>query len=106
MSLVRPTLMSDVLKLKQKFIHKYRSRTIVFYISVVNKQMKTEDMTFELINSWNIHSKNAIAKFNEFLKEYDVLNKFVVKMFWIWDENHRLQALRFVIDKHHSGEAT
>ena len=28
------------------------------------------------------------------------------KIFWVWDGNHRLQAWRSVIDKHHSGEAT
>ena len=27
-------------------------------------------------------------------------------MFRVWDGNHRLQAWRFIIDKHHSGEAT
>jgi len=41
-----------------------------------------------------------------FLKEDDVLNKFVGKMFWVWDGNHRLQAWSFIIDKHHSEEET
>ena len=41
---------------------------------------------------WNIHWKNASAKFDEFLKENDVLSKFVDKMFWVWHENHRLQV--------------
>jgi hypothetical protein len=106
MPLVRPTLLSNVLKLEQGFIHGYRSGSVVFYISVVNNEMKTEDVTFELLNSWNVHWKNASAKFDEFLKEHDVLNKFVGKMFWVWHENHRLQAWRSVIDKHHSGEST
>lgn len=92
MPLVRPTLMSNVLKLKQRFIHGYRFGSAVFYVSVVNNLMKTEDLTPEMTVSWNIHWKNASAKFDEFLKENDVLSKFVDKMFWVWDENHRLQV--------------
>lgn len=34
--LVRPTLMSHVLKLEHGFIHRYRSRVAVFYVSVIN----------------------------------------------------------------------
>lgn len=49
----------------------------------------------------NIYWKYASAKFDEFINEDDVFNKFVGKMFWVWDENHRLQAWRFFIDKHH-----
>ena len=106
MPLVRPTLFSDVLKLKEGFIHRYRSGSAIFYISVVNNEIETEDVTSELMNSWNIYWKNASAKFDEFLKENDVHNKFVGKTFWVWDENHGLQLWRSVIDKHHSGEAT
>ena len=54
--------------------------------------METKNVTSELTNYWNIHWKNASAKFDESLKEDDVLNKFVGKMFWVWDGNHHLQA--------------
>ena len=50
MPLVRPTLLSDVLKLEQGFIHGYRSGSAVFYISVVNNEMETADVTCELMN--------------------------------------------------------
>ena len=83
MPLVRPTFLSDVLKLEQVFIYGYRSGSAVFYISVVNNEMETADVTFKLLYSWNIHWKNASAKFDEFLKEDDVLNQFVGKMFWV-----------------------
>ena len=106
MPLVRPTLLSDVLKLEQGFIHGYRSGSAVFYISDVNNEMEIEDVTSELMNSWNVHRENASAKFDEFLKEDDVLKKIVDKIFWVWDENHRLQAWRSVIDEHHSREAS
>jgi hypothetical protein len=52
--------------------------------------METEDVTSEMTNSWNIHWKNASAKFDKFFKEDDILCKFVGKMFWVWDGNHRL----------------
>ena len=55
MPLVMPTLFPDVLDLEQWYIHEYRSRSAVFYISVVNNEMKTEDVTFELMNSWNVY---------------------------------------------------
>ena len=48
--------------------------------------------------------KMQVQNSMSFLKENDVLNKFVGKMFWVWDGNHRLQAWRSVIDKHHFGE--
>ena len=51
MLLVRPTLSSDVLKLEQGFIHGYRSRSAVFYISAVDNEIETADVTFELMNS-------------------------------------------------------
>ena len=81
MPLVRPTLLSDVLKLEQGFIHGYRSRSAVFYISAVNNEMETEDVTSELMNSWNVLWKNASAKIDEFLKEDDIFKKFVARCF-------------------------
>ena len=92
MSLVRPTLMSDVLKLDQGFICGFKTVNAVFYVLVVNNLMKTKDVTSKMTNFWNIYWKNASAKFDEFLKNDDVLCKFVGKMFWIWDGNHRLQT--------------
>ena len=105
MPLVRPTLMSDVLKLEQGFIHGYRSGSAVFYVSVVNNHMESADVTSELMESWSTHWRNASAEFDDYLKNNDVLNKFVGKMFWVWDGNHRLQAWRSVIDKVHPGDA-
>ena len=81
MPLVQPTFLSDVLKLEQEFIHGYRSGSAVFHISAVNNEMETEDVSSELMNYWNVHRKNASTKFDEFLMEDDVLNKFVCKMF-------------------------
>ena len=81
-----------ILQPEHGFIHGYRSGSAVFYILVVNNEMETEDVTPELMNSWNLHCKNTSEKFDEFLKKDDVLNKFVGKIFWVWDGNHRLQA--------------
>ena len=47
--------MSDVVKFEQGFTHGYRSGSAVFYISIVNNKKETEDVTSELINSWNLH---------------------------------------------------
>ena len=92
MFLVRPTLLLDVLKLEEGFIHGCRSGSVVFHITVVNNEMETEDVISELMNSWNVRWKIGSAKFDKFIKEDDVLYKFVDEMFWVWDENHRLQA--------------
>ena len=61
----------------------------------MNNEMKIENVTSKLMNSWNVHWKNVSAKFDEFLKG---LNKFVGKMFWVWDGNRRLQAWRLLIN--------
>lgn len=33
-----------------------------------------------------------MTNFNEYLNVDDILNKFVDKVFWIWDENYFLQV--------------
>ena len=55
MPLVRPTLLSDVFKLEQGFIHGYKFGSVVFYILIVNNEMEPEDIISELMNSWNVH---------------------------------------------------
>jgi hypothetical protein len=73
--------MSDILKLEHGFIHDYRSDSAVFNILVVDNQIETKDVTSEVVNSWNIHWENASAKVDQFLKDNELLQKFVNKMF-------------------------
>jgi hypothetical protein len=105
MPLVRPTLISDVQKLEQGFLHGYRAGSAVFYVSLTINHMAPQDVTSELFDSWSIHWKKSSEQFDEFLKQDEHLKCFVGKMFWVWDGNHRLQAWKSVIDKIHSNES-
>ena len=69
MFLVRPTLLSYVLKLEEGFIHGCRSGSVVFHISVVNNEIETEDVISELMNSWNVHWKMEVQNLMSFLKK-------------------------------------
>lgn len=49
--------------------------------SILNNQIETKYVTLELINYQNIEQKNSSTKFDDFLKEDNVHNQFVGKIF-------------------------
>ena len=59
-------------------------------ISVVNNHLKIKDVLSEYIYFWNIYCKNVSIKFDEYLEEKNVLNKFVGRIFWVWNRNYHL----------------
>lgn len=50
MPLVRPTLIFNILKLEQGFVHRYTIGCAVFYVLLTNNYMKTQDVASELID--------------------------------------------------------
>ena len=59
MRLFQHTLISNILKLMQIVFHGYGGRSMVFYVSLINNHMNTQDVSFELFDYWNIHWKNS-----------------------------------------------
>ena len=92
MSLVWLSLISDVLELKQGFVHEYRVGNAIFNVSLTKNHMKTHDVTSELFESWNVHWKKSKEQFDEYLNQDEHLKCSIGKMSWIRDENHCLQA--------------
>lgn len=55
MPLLQPTLMSNVLKLEQKFIIGYKYEDTGFYVLVINNHMVFDEVTSKLIDLWSTH---------------------------------------------------
>lgn len=102
MSLVRPSLLTDVAKLEADFLHGYREGDRVFYVSTMNADGMSMDVTDDIKASWDPLWIAENESFETFLLSDPKLVKFSKKMFFVWDGNHRLQAWSKVILEKHS----
>ena len=64
----------------------------VFYLAIKNDEGKTMKVNFNIIFTWSNNWMKADKEFQEFLKTDPNLRDFSKKIFFVWDENHRLQA--------------
>ena len=55
LQVVRPTLTIDIEKLKADFVHGYRPRAAVFYMSTTNFQGSEREVMQEERDSWDRH---------------------------------------------------
>ena len=67
MPLVRPTLASDIKRLKAEFAHGYRAGASVFYVSICNERGEERSVTLEDMMSWNEHWRNENSLFGSWL---------------------------------------
>lgn len=63
------------------FNYEYRYENVIFYILMVNNQIKIKYMILKLINSSNIHQKFASAEFHKLLEVDDVFNNLWARYF-------------------------
>jgi hypothetical protein len=77
----------------------YREGDKVFYVSTTNNKGVEKLVIPELFDSWDIQWQAKNAKFEEYLKADLDLQKLFNMMFFVWDGNHRLQALLPYIDR-------
>ncbi len=99
MPIVRLALLIDVKKMEHRFQMRYREGDKVFYVSTTNNKGVEKLVIPELFDSWDIQWQAKNAKFEEYLKADLDLQKLFNMMFFVWDGNHRLQALLPYIDR-------
>ncbi len=94
MHVVCPTFKIDILKMEQTFQTRYREGEKVFYVSPLNWKGE-EEFVESYVDSWNAHwhfENDENEKFEEFVLG-DLNFKFLLsRMFFMWDDNHMLQA--------------
>ena len=76
--------------MKADFIHRYRPGAAVFYVSTMNIQGNSRDVTDEDRLVWNFHWRRKDMEFKQFLQCDPELQFLSNTMFYIWDGNHRL----------------
>jgi hypothetical protein len=68
MSIVRPTLSSNLVKLENEFTHGYREGAAVFYVLVTNKVGESSEFTSEEMNGWSSLRKKLNEEFIEYVE--------------------------------------
>jgi hypothetical protein len=98
---VRPVQEVDVCALQKQFEGGYIDGDRAFYISLYDDTENTQDVSSEIVDSWDAHWQSANERFEEFLLSRPEYSGFRGKMFFVWDGNHRLNAwMRFITDVH------
>jgi hypothetical protein len=99
---VRPIGEVDIQRLESEFITGYRDGDRVLFISLFNNMEKTMDVKPEHEAEWSPHWHQVNAEFEEELAADKDLHQFHGKMFYVWDDNHRVTAwLRHIKNAHH-----
>ena len=101
---VRPVLISDVRRLETEFIHGYREGDRVFYVSMTDDTGRSQAVTEEIIDSWDLHWKEANDIFEKKLRSKVEWKSLEGSMFFIWDGNHRHSAWIDYITRFHSSD--
>ena len=104
LQVVRLALAMDIEKMKADFIHGYRPRAAVFYLSTTNIQGTERTVSDENCMSWNAHWRRKNVEFEEFLNADPELHFFSNKMFYVYDGNHKLVAWTEFIHKAHPND--
>jgi len=104
--MVRPTLQSDLAKLEQEFVHGYRERASVFYVTVTNEDGKTQEVTEADKDNWGPIWNAKNEEFNTFLFSVLELNGMTDLMFFVCDGIQRRQAWLSHIERLHRTDPT
>ncbi len=75
----------------------------MFYVSPTNWQREEEFVAYH-IHEWDDHWKALNASFEEALNADEDLQKFSGGMFYVWDNNHQLQAWMPYISRVHPND--
>jgi hypothetical protein len=90
MPMVWPTLDSDLKKLEQEFVHGYRDRSCVFYVSLTNESGEERFVSKEDKRAWGPLWDQQSEAFNLFAESDPELAHLKNRMFYVCDGNHRL----------------
>ena len=104
LQVVRSALAKDIEKMTADFVHGYRPRAAVFYVSTTNFGGEEQLVTDAGRLSWNMHWQKRNDEFESFLSLHNELKELSNKFFFIWDNNHRHQAWTELISQSHSND--
>jgi hypothetical protein len=104
MPLVRPTLQSDLDKLEQEFVHGYRDKAAVFYVTLTDEHGSTQEVTSAVKENWGSLWNAQNEEFNRYLLSVPELSHMENLMFFVCDGNHRRQAWLNHIDRLHKND--
>jgi hypothetical protein len=88
MSLVRPTLQSDLDKLEQEFVHGYRDGAAVFYVSLTDEYGSTQEVTSVVKENWSSLWNAQNEEFNRYSLSVPELSHMENLMFFVCDRLH------------------
>jgi hypothetical protein len=100
--LVRPISEVNVARLQNEFVMGYRDGDRAMYVSPYNNLDEVLHISDNIRASWSSLWQEFSNEFNSMLKKDSDLSHFIGKMFFVWEENHRLTAWFKHINKHHS----
>ena len=92
LQVVRPALAIDIEKMKADFIHGYKPKAAIFYVSTTNFLDNEQLVTTDKRSAWGPHWHQRDWKFEEFLLGNLKLRSLSNKYFFVWDGNHKLMA--------------
>ncbi len=81
----------------------YREKNKVFYFSATNWKREEEDVILHH-DTWDEHWLLENERFEKLLQDDPNLVHFSNKMFFVWDENHCMQAWMPYINELHNNE--
>ncbi len=91
MPIVQLAFKIDVLKMEHVFQTSYREGNKVFNVSPTNQKGEEEFVAYH-IHKWDVHQKVVNASFEEALDMDVNMQRFTRRMFFVWDNNHQIQA--------------
>ena len=104
MSMVQPTLASDILALEQQFVYEYEEGARVFYVSIADEQSCIGVFSVEEKQEWGALWNLVNDQFNDQLRSNNCLSHLVDSKFFICDGNHKRIAWMNHITRLHSTE--
>ena len=89
---VRLPMDPDVERLRAEFTNGYKRGGLSFYVSTTSYTLQEMEVTEDIRESWSTLWQEQNALFEERLRRNPALKRFSNRMFFVWDENHRLKA--------------
>ena len=106
MTKVRKPLEVDIQKLRAEFTRGYRCGDPVFYVATKNFGIEESFVTDEMRKGSSKLWQKANREFERALNSNPALDKFLNRMFYVGDGNHRLLAWYPLIEWNHKNDPT
>lgn len=103
-SLVRSTLAHDIKRVEVEFTYEYRLGTLMFYVSICNKNGEERLVKDVNTSNWGPYWTSINDQFEAKLASNLHRKSLCGRLFFICDRNHRYKAWTGYIDQLHSND--